>query len=581
MRKEQLLIIFMSVLTIQGDDFQAHDCSSPINMEYISHSKCRIPTNTVLQKTQIIVQETTVSDVDGYECSISLTTIISFCGAYSHTKETGESTFSIPQKVSPGLCRDMVSNQAFFSETNSFPLKMNAITSFNFFTHGSISYTGNNIACVGEPLRMQNGKVNQNMLKSLHYTVAIHTIHLTAMNGVIVYPQSQTTLAADDASHGYFQSTTVIWELIDQDRCDLLKVAEIDLSSVENKQWFSDAHKIQLEEGSTFHHSKCGIMVTQTDQTGIFLVSLSQDLKELHLIDSENINPNANYISQLAYLNSKLTRSLQSSFKSVIHPTCSAISSSPTATTVWLSGSTFVRNLGDCSVSFQCRPVTVVPRVNLTKCYTRLPVQDISGNAWHLDPNTRILMEYAAPSLCHVSLLPTYRTNSDDIVLYNPDRKIIKIDPPVEVINEDSKFENGLYSSEMVSEWFSMSYLQHFAQHSYSVILDSLCGDNCKPTDQPSGPISYVQSQLRKIPNVPVPTLWFGLDIDYIGNRCSIVVVLVMLVNLLYNITAMVLRCCIFQRGDAKPTTSLARACCSDLFLISKAVNDDTVSGNV
>ena len=135
----------------------------------------------------------------------------------------------------------------------------------------------------------------------------------------------------------------------------------------------------------TYHHSKCNIMVTATDLEGVYLTDPNQVTETLHRINFENINPNANYISQLSNLNSKLTGTLQASFKTETHPACKSISSTPVSTTVWVTGSTFIRNMGDCSITFKCQAVTVVPTMNMSTCFARLPVQDIKGRQSFLD----------------------------------------------------------------------------------------------------------------------------------------------------------------------------------------------------
>ena len=93
-------------------------------------------------------------------------------------------------------------------------------------------------------------------------------------------------------------------------------------------------------------------MVTTTNLQGVFVADPNQDTKDIHEINFENINPNTNYISQLSYLNAKLSGSLQAAFSADTHPACKSISKTPTSTTLWVKGSTFIRNMGDCSLVF-------------------------------------------------------------------------------------------------------------------------------------------------------------------------------------------------------------------------------------
>ena len=121
-------------------------------------------------------------------------------------------------------------------------------------------------------------------------------------------------------------------------------------------------------------------MITKTNQEGIFLLDLKQDLKWLHTIDASNVNINAHYASQLSFLNIEIRVLLQSSFHDKYHPACSLISKTPASATALLSGSTFIRNLGDCSIKFDCLQVMVAPNINSSDCFSRIPVKDINGN---------------------------------------------------------------------------------------------------------------------------------------------------------------------------------------------------------
>ena len=185
-------------------------------------------------------------------------------------------------------------------------------------------------------------------------------------------------------------------------------------------------------------------------------------------------------------------------------------------------------------------------------------------------------MDYAAPSPCHPSMLPIYRNDQGDMVIYSPNREIVKYQNTESKDNRPS--ESGLYSPSMVTKWFSLSFLQHFAKHSYTIMYGSLCGKECSMDQMSPDTISMVQSQLKKIQTLSIPTSWFGFDLDYIGNRCSIVVVFLMAINILHTLIATILKCCIFQKDDIKPFSVITRALCSDLFLITKFMRDQPKS---
>ena len=565
-----ILLMLISCPSCLCDKFIAHDCSSPDDIEYIPHNSCRIPTDTLVHKNMIILQDKHIKVVEGHECTVSISTIVSFCGAYSHTKETGESTFSVPQMVPAEKCREMVKTQTFSTNSMSFPIKLGALNYINFFTHGSIELTGNNINCQGVPLRMQNGQINQNMLRSLHLTISVHKIDLTSARGQIIHPEAQTIVASDSDDHGTYKGSTIIWHKLDPKECNLLFVADMKFTSVQSGVYFSNEHKIQFTTTNSFHNDRCKIMVIETKQEGIFLADTSQDLGLIHTIDTANVNINAHYSSQLNYLNNKLKSVLQTSFHD---DTCHLISRTPISTTSWLSESTFLRNLGDCSIRFKCTQVIVAPNINSSTCFTRLPVKDINGKASFLDQSTRILMDHAIPTACHASLLPTYKTISGSIVVYTPERNEIIIEKKDEQTHNDDG-TNGIFSGDLISQWFSLAYIQSFAKNSFSYISQSFCVDCNTPLHHPSN-MPFFQSQLAKIPLLSPPSFLMGINIEYVGGICSILVVIVIIVNTVCTAATWIIKVCILQRKDVRICSTLARALCTEIFVITKIMNSD------
>ena len=118
-----------------------------------------------------------------------------------------------------------------------------------------------------------------------------------------------------------------------------------------------------------------------------------------------------------------------------------------------LSGSTFMRNLGVCSIKFDCLQVMVAPNINSSDCFSRIPVKDINGNTYFLDQTTRILMDHAFPTLCQPALLPTYRTDHREIVVYAPNRRVIIVNPTGEALEPDNDHSSqGIYTEEIRNE---------------------------------------------------------------------------------------------------------------------------------
>ena len=132
----------------------------------------------------------------------------------------------------------MVDSQTFSSNSMAFPIKIGGLNYVNMFTHGSIEMTGSNINCQGKSLRMQDGKVNNNMLRSLHLTISVHKIDLTSARGKIIHPEAQTIVGSETDDHGMFKGSTIIWHKIDPNECNLPFVADIQFTSVQTGVFF-------------------------------------------------------------------------------------------------------------------------------------------------------------------------------------------------------------------------------------------------------------------------------------------------------------------------------------------------------
>ena len=125
----------------------------------------------------------------------------------------------------------MVSTKTFSNGFQSFPIQLGATNSFTSFTHGSVVYDGSNIACIGESLRLQNGNLNTNMMKQIHYLITISSIQLMEVKSDIIQPYKQTVLGHSSSGFSYSDHSTFIWSSPQPD-CDLLEIMQLSMLSV-------------------------------------------------------------------------------------------------------------------------------------------------------------------------------------------------------------------------------------------------------------------------------------------------------------------------------------------------------------
>ena len=130
----------------------------------------------------------------GFSCNGFKTYEVSYSGAYSHTKHTGESPFNVPMTFSKQECMQMVSSRAYNTESQSFPLNMNALSSLSFYTHGAIKYSGTNIECTGTQMRLSDGNINDNLIRQEHLLIEIRSHDLMIIHDKFIEPTNQIEL---------------------------------------------------------------------------------------------------------------------------------------------------------------------------------------------------------------------------------------------------------------------------------------------------------------------------------------------------------------------------------------------------
>ena len=203
-----------------------------------------------------------------------------------------------------------------------------------------------------------------------------------------------------------------------------------------------------------------------------------------------------------------------------------------------------------------------------------MPVKDINGRIYYLDQSTRILMDHAAPSQCIPALLPTYRTDEGNMVVYSPDRRNIIINPEHEDMADDKVDSQGIFTNQMIVDWFSFAYIQSFVQNPYAYISKTLSDNHM---DNHFDSLDFLQTQLLKLPTLTPPSFLLGCNIEYIGGICSIIVVTMVSVNTIIKVGIWMIKVFILQKEDVKFCSLAARVLCTDLYVITKIMTRDKV----
>ena len=144
------VIVFLSVYT-SAVLFNGFDCQSPENPRYIYHQQCNNINKAAHKKDFAIMQKQNVKSLTGFFCNGFRTFEVSYCGAYSHTKHTGESRFNVPMTFSKQDCMQMISSTAYNTESQSSPC-WHYCTADEIYS-GDFPETGNQIHWIKQPMK--------------------------------------------------------------------------------------------------------------------------------------------------------------------------------------------------------------------------------------------------------------------------------------------------------------------------------------------------------------------------------------------------------------------------------------------
>ena len=87
--------------------------------------------------------------------------------------------------------------------------------------------------------------------------------------------------------------------------------------------------------------------------------------------------------------------------------------------------------------------------------------------------------------------------------------------------------------------------------------------------------MGFLQDQFSKIPLLSPPTLFWGHSLEYVGGICSIIMVFVIVVNIVYLCVTLAIRVCLLQSKEVRIISTMARALCTEMFVITKLMGSE------
>ena len=133
-----------------------------------------------------LVQKDARHNISGFKCTVFKSAFTGYCGHYSATKLTDENHFHVPVSVLNDACMAAGKTGFLKYDKKEHKINLNRVTLLKYFTHGSVTYSSTNIACEGEKFRRSDGKVTDNMLRTVTLQVLVEEVNFGGVQRVSV-----------------------------------------------------------------------------------------------------------------------------------------------------------------------------------------------------------------------------------------------------------------------------------------------------------------------------------------------------------------------------------------------------------
>lgn len=426
----------------------------------------------------MIVQKKQHTTLKGHSCSITKSSFVLFCGAFSHTKIAQPPDIEISQPLSVRECASIINTGKYRTiEGSVHYAKLGTETIFHVTERGVIHTSRNQIECVGETMKIGNTIVDSMMVIN-QYRVILQEEEYIIQDGRVEATSVHIRLPeVCSINKGGCQTNkqTFTWNT-PEDECSLEKVRTIRIQK--EGTWAIDHEEKMIFNitGQETSPASCApTTLLKTEYNDIYLtksVNWDQQVKEVKI--DLYIRNRDNYL---------MWEIEQSSNKILMHTTkgmCEERYHGNPADIVKVDGNLYGKRAGDTMYVFDCEE-KLGKLATLQNCHQDIPIE---GNKF-VDPITRIATTSSAKVECNPFFAMTVLTEEGWVTI-TPD--IVATGTPSKMtiqnraIQHEDLSHGGIYTQAEISSWESViqwsSYHNALSQNlAYGVCVhDGKCG---------------------------------------------------------------------------------------------------------
>lgn len=255
-----MLALLLYLAAANAQTFEAYDCEHPDNVRMLPHESCRVNPSETTEQSFVIAQLKNRRNTTGVSCEVHITTQIDYCGHSSVTKGTDQSSYYVPKLVSVDQCKMMADTLVYEAAGNKFDLRMDSTNIISYFTHGSVTYSTTNVACVGESIRLSTGNVIKNMLRQEKLHIKLQKVDLIVEDDEVLMRTGEV-IGRYAVGGGISNLITTTWDNTYMQTCNLAAITMMPMTTSDNKIFVNTRHMVKITRTTSGYHAACKVMI--------------------------------------------------------------------------------------------------------------------------------------------------------------------------------------------------------------------------------------------------------------------------------------------------------------------------------
>ena len=473
-----ILALFNLIHQATSYNVRYQDCSNPETISEVNlHQACAKPEGQSPEKKKYtIIQRRTHEKAKGYSCRVTRSSLVMYCGAYSHQKFAEPPKIEIPVDVSSHECLSMVENKRYISHYGTTHTVEIGETIFTVSEKGVIKAENGNVYCEGEQMRIGEEVVDGVLVLSQYRVTVIKEDYIIDNNIVEVVGDhiSLPEICKPEKGQCELPGRVYIWTYIQ--RCQYVKIREVMLQAEhgmlldhENKLLFTKEDRAKLG-----HPCPVGDIYF-TEYTNLFLTHESEFDMINELDISLYIRTRNNYMNYQMEERTRQNNEMSRTSECLTRINIVGDEIRP----LYGAFGFYTKRVGEILLVFQCQAKTAKVAEDLKKCYKHLPV--IIDGRLQFVTATGILVRDGIDVPCATdAFAPAYKTIEDRWITVNPTVPLRK--PPknsslvgYDQTTHESLAGGGLYTEEELTKWQSQIFWSTFKEATVEHISQGIC----------------------------------------------------------------------------------------------------------